>query len=57
MPISDAVRAALLAGAGTAALHQVALGAGMVPLMADGLRRVLQGDTSVAEVLRVVQDA
>ena len=57
MPVSDAVRAALLAGAGTAALHQVALGAGMVPLMADGLRRVLQGDTSVAEVLRVVQDA
>jgi len=57
MPVNDPLRAALLAGAGTAALHQVALEAGMVPLMADGLRRILDGETSVAEVLRVVQDA
>ncbi len=56
MPVTEALRVALLAGAGTAALHQVAIEAGMVPLMADGLRRVLDGDTSLAEVLRVVQD-
>ncbi len=56
MCVTDALRASLLAGAGTVALHQEALREGMVPLMADGMRLVLAGDTSVAEVLRVVQD-
>lgn len=56
MPVKEALRAALLSGAGTAALHQVALAEGMQPLIADGLRSVLAGETSVAEVLRVVQD-
>ena len=56
MPVTDALRAAISAGAGTAALHQLALEEGMVPLMVDGLHRVLEGETSVAEVLRVVQD-
>lgn len=56
MPLTEALRARLLAGAGTAALHQQALADGMQPLMADGLRRVLEGLTSVEEVLRVVQD-
>ena len=46
----------MLAGAATTALHQAALAEGMQPLLADGLRRVLEGLTSVEEVLRVVQD-
>lgn len=53
---SEALRARILAGAGTSALHQAALAEGMRPLLADGLRRVLEGQTSLAEVLRVVQD-
>jgi general secretion pathway protein E len=56
MPLTEALRARVLAGDGTTALHRAALEEGMVPLMADGLRRVLEGLTSVAEVLRVVQD-
>ena len=56
MPMTEALRAKLLAGAGTSALHQTALEGGMQPLMADGLRRVLEGLTSIEEVLRVVQD-
>ncbi len=56
MPLTEALRARVLSGAGTSALHQAALAEGMQPLMADGLRRVLEGVTSVEEVLRVVQD-
>lgn len=56
MAMGEALRDLVLSGAGTAALHQAALAQGMQPLMADGLRRVLEGVTSAAEVLRVVQD-
>jgi type II secretory ATPase GspE/PulE/Tfp pilus assembly ATPase PilB-like protein len=55
MPLTETLRAALLTGAGTAVLHQTALAGDMQPLMADGPRRVLEGATSVEEVLRVVQ--
>ena len=56
MPLTEPLRVKLLAGAGTTALHQAALAEGMQPMMADGLRRVMEGVTSVEEVLRVVQD-
>lgn len=56
LPVGEALRQTLLDGAGTAALHEAGLRAGMVPLLADGLRQVLSGQTSVVEVLRVVQD-
>ncbi len=56
LTLGETLRTALLDGAGTAALHQAALAQGMVPLLADGLRQVLDGRTSIAEVVRVVQD-
>ncbi len=56
LTLGETLRKALLDGAGTAALHQAALAQGMVPLLADGLRQVLDGRTSIAEVVRVVQD-
>ncbi len=56
LPVGETLRATLLGGAGTAALHEAGVEAGMVPLLAEGLRHVLSGHTSVAEVLRVVQD-
>lgn len=56
MPLGEALRAELLAGASTAQLHETALREGMTPLLVDGLRHVLSGHTTAAEVLRVVQD-
>lgn len=56
MPFGEPLRADLLAGAGTGQLHATAVAAGMTPLMVDGLRHVLAGRTTAAEVLRVVQD-
>ena len=56
MVLSDALRDSVLSAVGTADLHQAAVAAGMQPLIADGLQLVLAGATSVAEVLRVVQD-
>ncbi|MGL1832275.1 GspE/PulE family protein [Rhodocyclaceae bacterium SMB388] len=49
-------RQAILAGADAGGLQSVARSAGMGSLYEDGLRRVLAGDTSLDEVLRVTQD-
>ena len=49
-------RQAILAGADAGGLQSVAHSAGMGSLYEDGLRRVLAGDTSLDEVLRVTQD-
>ena len=43
-------------GVGVGALHAQALADGMMPLLGDGLARVVAGVTSAEEVLRVVQD-
>lgn len=56
LPITEPLRKLVVRGADTTALHAAALDEGMMPLLADGLARVLAGATSVAEVLRVVQD-
>ena len=53
---SEPLRAGLLQGLGTAALHRLAVAGGMAPLVADGMRLVAGGETSAAELLRVVQD-
>lgn len=56
MPITESLRALVAQGATTGALHAQALADGMVPLLGDGLARVVAGVTSAEEVLRVVQD-
>ncbi|MBC2836544.1 GspE/PulE family protein [Paragemmobacter straminiformis] len=56
LALTEPLRQALLGGAGTSELHAAGIRAGMVPLLAAGLRQVLAGQTSVAELLRVVQD-
>jgi predicted DsbA family dithiol-disulfide isomerase len=54
----DAYRRAGISGVPSFVLDRHLLFSGAMPPdhMADGLRRVLDGETSVAEVLRVVQD-
>lgn len=51
-----AAHEAILAGADSTTLHNVARKAGMLTLYEDGLRKVAAGSSSLEEVLRVTQD-
>ena len=53
MPISDELRGAILKSATTAELREVAQRDGMKTLRQNGLQKVLEGTTTVEEVLRV----
>src|SRR3989338_3523795 len=53
MPISDELRGAILKSATTAELREVAQRDGMKKLRQNGLQKVLEGTTTVEEVLRV----
>jgi type IV pilus assembly protein PilB len=53
MPISEELREAILKGAPTAELREVAQAQGMKTLRQAGLQKVLEGTTTVDEVLRV----
>lgn len=57
MVLGEALQAAILKGADANTLHRLARDQGMVSLREDGVRAVLQGLTSVEEVMRVTQDA
>jgi len=46
----------IMAGADATVLHAAARRQGMTTLYEDGLRKVVQGVTSMEEVLRVTQD-
>jgi type IV pilus assembly protein PilB len=53
MPVSEEVRDAILKNAPTAELRAVAQAQGMKTLRQSGLQKVLEGTTTVEEVLRV----
>src|SRR5438477_9057957 len=53
MPISDEIRAAILKNVGTAELRSLAESQGMRSLRQAGLLKVIEGTTTVEEVLRV----
>ena len=53
MPISQELRDAILKGAPTAELREVAQAQGMKTLRQAGLFKVIEGTTTVDEVLRV----
>lgn len=55
--LTDAVRHLVLRRAGSEEIYQVARGAGMRTLFEDGFVKALAGQTSLAEVLRVAQQA
>jgi len=54
--VSDAVRAELMKGSDASTIKKVALSEGMATLRQDAAQKVLQGLTSVEEVLRVTQE-
>ena len=55
LPLSDAVREAVLARADTTAIERIALAEGMETMRIDGLKKALVGVTSIADVLRATQ--
>ena len=54
--MDEAAHQAILSGADATVLHNVARKGGMLTLYEDGLRKVVEGVSSLEEVLRVTQD-
>jgi len=54
--LDDVMHKVIMDGADATTLHAAARRQGMITLYEDGLRKVVQGETSVEEVLRVTQD-
>ena len=54
--IDDEIQRAILDGSDANQLREVARAKGMATLYEDGMRKVLAGQTSIDEVLRVTQD-
>ena len=55
MVVDDAIRSLILQRADTGLIREAAVAGGMRPMREDGLRRVLAGETSLEEVLRVTR--
>lgn len=56
LTVDDNIREAILNKASAATLKQLAISGGMVPMLEDGCRKVQSGDTTIAEVLRVINE-
>ncbi len=56
IPVTDRVRQGILRNTDSGALKRIAIEEGMVPLKTDGAEKVLEGITTVEEVLRVTRD-
>ena len=56
LTMSDTIRSGLMASNDAASVRQVAIDEGMLPLRQFGLQRVLKGETTIEEVLRVTQE-
>ncbi|MDH3994803.1 MAG: type II secretion system ATPase GspE [Gammaproteobacteria bacterium] len=54
--LDDEMHRVIMGGADATVLHNTARQQGMITLYEDGLRKVVQGATSMEEVLRVTQD-
>ncbi len=52
--VNDEIRDLIASGASVKEIHEAAVREGMRPLFVDGLEKVLKGETTVEEVLRVV---
>jgi type II secretory ATPase GspE/PulE/Tfp pilus assembly ATPase PilB-like protein len=51
--VTDRIREMIFSGASSIALYEAAVGDGMIPLKADGIRKAAEGMTTLREVLRV----
>lgn len=56
MPLDEKIRTAILAGKDASELNSIASRDGMLSLHEDGLRKVMDGVTSLDELARVTQD-
>jgi general secretion pathway protein E len=54
--LDETIRQVIQSGADASALHSAARAQGMITLYEDGLRKVVAGESSLEEVLRVTQD-
>ena len=55
-PLDEEMHRVIMSGADATNLHAAARRQGMITLYEDGLRKVVQGKTSLEEVMRVTQD-
>lgn len=55
-PLDDDMHQVIMEGADATTLHNTARRQGMITLYEDGLRKVVRGETSIEEVMRVTQD-
>ena len=55
--VNDAIRSAILKHTDTASIEKVAMDEGLVSMREHGLRKALDGVTTIEEVLRVTQEA
>ncbi len=56
LPINDAVRSLIVKGADSKQIRHQAIGDGMLTIRRDGLQKVIQGETTLDEVLRVTEE-
>jgi len=54
--VDDVVREAILRKESVATLKRLAVERGMVPMLEDGILKVIDGDTTIEEVLRVINE-
>ncbi len=54
--LDEAIHRVIMSGADATLLHAAARRQGMITLYEDGLRKVVRGETSLEEVMRVTQD-
>lgn len=54
--VDDEIRALIMGNVDSSTIKKKAISKGMLTLRDDGTLKVLTGDTSIAEVLRVTQD-
>jgi len=56
LPVDDDIRQLVLKNVDSATIKKAAVSKGMNTLLDDGARKVIQGETTIAEVLSVTQE-
>jgi type IV pilus assembly protein PilB len=54
LPMSEEIERAIIEGGSVEDIHRIAVTQGMMPLRQSGLRKAIEGETTLEEVLRVV---
>ena len=54
LPMTEEIERAIIEGGSVEEIHRIAVGQGMCTLRQSGLRKAIEGETTLEEVLRVV---